>query len=117
MIITEDIAKTILAGCYKFGAATLLREDGATMTKVIEVYEEDTRQKNRGNNLQGEILPILGGGVNIGRSQRFFRDGLCNISATLLAKNNDASIVEVYEEDMQTERSNWNKREETYRNR
>ena len=41
MIITEDIAKTILAGCYKFGVATLLREDGATMTKVIEVYEED----------------------------------------------------------------------------
>ena len=45
MIITEDIAKTILAGCYKFGAATLLREDGATMTKVIEVYEEDTQTK------------------------------------------------------------------------
>ena len=43
MIITEDIAKTILAGCYKFGAATLLREDGATMTKVIEIYEEDTQ--------------------------------------------------------------------------
>ena len=43
MILTEDIAKTILAGCYKFGAATLLREDGATMTKVIEVYEEDTQ--------------------------------------------------------------------------
>lgn len=41
MILTEDIAKTILAGCYKFGATTLLREDGATMTKVIEVYEED----------------------------------------------------------------------------
>ena len=41
MILTENIAKTILAGCYKFGAATLLREDGATMTKVIEVYEED----------------------------------------------------------------------------
>lgn len=45
MIITEDIAKTILAGCYKFGAATLLREDGATMTKVIEVYEEDNEAK------------------------------------------------------------------------
>ena len=43
MILTEDIAKTILAGSYKFGAATLLREDGATMTKVIEVYEEDTQ--------------------------------------------------------------------------
>lgn len=41
MILTEDIAKTILAGCYKFGAATLLRQQGATMTKVIEVYEED----------------------------------------------------------------------------
>ena len=116
MIITEDIAKTILAGCYKFGAATMLRCGGATMTKVIEVYEEESRQTDRGDNLQGEILPILGG-VNIGRSQRFFRDGLCNISATLLAKNNDASIVEVYEEDTQTKRSDWNKREEAHRNR
>ena len=62
MILTEDIAKTILAGCYKFGAKTLLSWGGATMTKVIEVYEEETRQKNRGDNLQGEILPILGGG-------------------------------------------------------
>ena len=62
MILTEDIAKTILAGCYKFGAATMLRCEGATMTKVIEVYEEDTRQTDRGDNLQGEILPILGGG-------------------------------------------------------
>lgn len=41
MILTEDIAKTILAGCYKFGTATLLRQKGATMTKVIEVYEEN----------------------------------------------------------------------------
>ena len=32
------------------------------LQKVIEVYEEETRQKNRGDNLQGEILPILGGG-------------------------------------------------------
>ena len=31
-------AKAILAGCYKFGAATLLRR-GATMTSVIEVDE------------------------------------------------------------------------------
>ena len=45
MILTEEIAKTILAGCYKFGAATLLREAGATMTKVIEVYEEDNETK------------------------------------------------------------------------
>lgn len=48
MILTEDIAKTILAGCYKFGAATMLRCQGATMTKVIEVYEEDT-QTERSN--------------------------------------------------------------------
>lgn len=34
-------AKTILAGCYKFGHATLLRSSGATMTSVIEVYEND----------------------------------------------------------------------------
>ena len=45
MILTEDIAKTIPAGSYKFGAATLLREDGATMTKVIEIYEEDIETK------------------------------------------------------------------------
>ena len=55
--------------------------------------------------------------MNIGKSQRFFRNGLCNISVTLLAKNNDASIVEVYEEDTQTKRSDWNKREEAHRNR
>ena len=54
MILTEDIAKTILAGCYKFGAATLLREDGATMTKVIEVYEEDTQTERSDWNKQEE---------------------------------------------------------------
>ena len=41
MILTEDIAKTILAGCYKFGAKTILSWDGATMTKVIEIYEDE----------------------------------------------------------------------------
>ena len=41
MILTEDIAKTILAGCYKFGAKTILSWGGATMTKVIEVYEDE----------------------------------------------------------------------------
>ena len=66
---------------------------------------------------KGRFCPYWGGGVNIGRSQRFFGGGLCNISVTLLVKSNDASIVEVYEEDTQTERSNWNKREETNRNR
>ena len=46
MLITEDIAKTILAGCYKFGAATMLRREGATMTKVIEVYKEEGEKSN-----------------------------------------------------------------------
>jgi site-specific DNA-cytosine methylase len=31
-----EVAKCILAGCYKFGAATLLRQNGSTMTSVIE---------------------------------------------------------------------------------
>lgn len=30
------LAKTVLAGCYKFGLATLLRPNGATMTSIIE---------------------------------------------------------------------------------
>jgi hypothetical protein len=34
------VAKTILAGCYKFGAATLLRTEGSTMTSVIVIYEQ-----------------------------------------------------------------------------
>lgn len=46
MVITENIAKTILAGCYKFGAATMLRCEGTTMTKVIEVYEEGEKSNN-----------------------------------------------------------------------
>jgi hypothetical protein len=33
------VAKTLLAGCYKFGGATLLRDDGSTMTSVMEIYE------------------------------------------------------------------------------
>ena len=36
----DETAKAILAGCYKFGGATLLRRGGATMTSVIE-YEEN----------------------------------------------------------------------------
>ena len=32
----DGCAKAILAGCYKFGAATLLRKSGETMTSVIE---------------------------------------------------------------------------------
>lgn len=39
-ILTDRIAKTVLAGCYKFGAATLLRTTGPTMSKVIEIYED-----------------------------------------------------------------------------
>lgn len=38
----NETAKAILAGCYKFGAATLLRKGGATMTSVIEFEDEDS---------------------------------------------------------------------------
>ncbi len=34
-----SISKSILAGCYKFGGATLLRDNGATMTSVIYIEE------------------------------------------------------------------------------
>ena len=56
MILTEDIAKTILAGCYNFGAKTLLSWGGATMTKVIEVYEE--REKSNNTNRECISKPI-----------------------------------------------------------
>lgn len=36
-----EVSKSILAGCYKFGAATLLRSNGATMTSVIEYETEE----------------------------------------------------------------------------
>lgn len=38
---SDGTAKTILAGCYKFGHATLLRTGGATMTSVIEIYDDE----------------------------------------------------------------------------
>jgi hypothetical protein len=40
-IDSDECAKAILSGCYKFGVATLLRPDGATMTSVIEVEDEN----------------------------------------------------------------------------
>ena len=39
-IDSDECAKAILSGCYKFGVATWLRPDGATMTSVIE-FEDD----------------------------------------------------------------------------
>lgn len=33
-------SKTILAGCYKFGAATLLNWGGSTMTSIIEIIND-----------------------------------------------------------------------------
>lgn len=40
-----NVAKTILSGCYKFGHATLLRSSGATMTSVIEIYDEEEQRR------------------------------------------------------------------------
>lgn len=43
-----NVAKTILAGCYKFGSATLLRQGGgATMTSVIEYDETESKAGNQ----------------------------------------------------------------------
>ena len=53
MILTQDIAKTILAGYYKFGAKTLLSW-GATMTKVIEVYEEEILRSEQEQGQEGQ---------------------------------------------------------------
>lgn len=38
-IDSDECAKTILSGCYKFGVATLLRKN-FTMTSVIEIEDE-----------------------------------------------------------------------------
>lgn len=50
--------------CYKFGAATLLRTTGPTMSKVIEIYEDkesirdskDTGQGGQGRETKSETL-------------------------------------------------------------
>ena len=59
---TQGIARTIKANYHKQSLANFTRGGSMGATGVIE-YEEDTRQKNRGNNLQGGLLPILGGGL------------------------------------------------------
>ena len=50
---------------------------------------------------KGCFCPFWGGGVNTGKRERFFSGGLHGISVTLLAGNNYAGVVEVYEEDKQ----------------
>ena len=37
----DGTAKSILAGCFKFGAATLLRGGQVSMTSVLFEYEYD----------------------------------------------------------------------------
>ena len=54
MILTQDMAKTILVGYYKFGAKTLLSWGGATMTKVIEVYEEEILRSEQEQGQEGQ---------------------------------------------------------------
>lgn len=47
----EGIAKTVLAGYYKYGVQTLLGENyGTSGTVVLEVYED-------GSDTAGEVLP------------------------------------------------------------
>ena len=49
---------------------------------------------------KGGFCPFWGG-VNTNKSEGFFSGGLHGISVTLLAGNNYAGVVEVYEEDKQ----------------
>ena len=47
-------------------------------------------------------MPVLGG-VITNLSQKFFNGGLQDVSATILAYNHCAGVVEVYEEDEEYE--------------
>ena len=47
------------------------------------------------------MVSARSGGVNDGKSERFFSGGLRGISVTILAANHDAGVVEVYGEDKQ----------------
>ena len=42
----QNISKTILAGCERFGIATLTRRGGVTMTSVIEYEEIEIETEN-----------------------------------------------------------------------
>jgi len=53
-----EVAKCILAGCYKFGAATLLRQNGSTMTSVIETNMEDLNAIELPSELKGKKFRI-----------------------------------------------------------
>ena len=73
-------------------------------------------KKIEGIIFKGAFCPYWGG-VCYGKGEPFFNGGMKDISTTLLANQHRNGIVEVYEEDTQTERSDWNKREEANRNR
>ena len=53
-----EVAKCILAGCYKFGAATLLRQNGPTMTSVIETNMADQNAIELPSELKGKKFRI-----------------------------------------------------------
>ena len=54
----DEVAKCILAGCYKFGAATLLRQNGSTMTSVIETNMADLNAIELPSELKGKKFRI-----------------------------------------------------------
>lgn len=61
-------------------------------------------KKNQDKQIEGIIFkggfcPFWGGGVMYGKSKEFFRGGLNNISATILANQHNNGVVEAYEED------------------
>lgn len=62
-------------------------------------------RKNQDKQIEGIIFKgafcPFWGGVMYGKSKEFFSGGLNNISATILANQNNNGVVEVYEEDKQ----------------
>lgn len=56
------------------------------------------QDKQRGGIIyKGGFCPFWGG-VMYGKSKEFFRGGLNNISATILANQHENGVVEIYEE-------------------
>ena len=54
-----DIAKTILAGYYKYGVQTLLTGDFGTTGTIVMEYEDDTDKRDTGRDGirdKGELL-------------------------------------------------------------
>jgi DNA (cytosine-5)-methyltransferase 1 len=90
----DGCAKAILAGCYKFGAATLLRKSGATMTSVIEGEPPRIPQATK----QGYVEVQPGGLFDMSYPESKTRRGRVQeggtVSPTLMASGEGSCLYE-----------------------